>query len=151
MFDLDVLAGVDPQADEAALIERISWLERVKSAAAAGQARAAAALDESRRADEAAAGVPTAKQGRGVASKVALARRDAPVCGGRHLGLAKALVHEMPHTLAALGCGALSEWRATVVARGGGCLGVKIGGGWVAGCGGVLGKSGGRGGRGEPR
>ena len=36
-------------ADEAALVEEISRLERVKSAAAAGQARAAAALDEVRR------------------------------------------------------------------------------------------------------
>jgi hypothetical protein len=125
MFDPDVLAGVDPHAGEAALIERIAWLERVKSAAAAGQARAAAALDESRRAVEAAAGVPKAKQGRGVASEVALARRDSPVCGGRHLGLAKALVHEMPHTLAALGCGVLSEWRATLIARESACLDVE--------------------------
>lgn len=117
MFDIDEMAAVDPHANEAALIEQIAWLERVKSAAAAGQARAAAALDEKRRAGEAAAGVPKAKQGRGVASEVALARRDSPARGGRHLGLAKALVHEMPHTLAALGCGALSEWRATLIAR----------------------------------
>jgi hypothetical protein len=125
MFDLDELAAVDPHADEAALIEQISWLERVKSAASAGQARAAAALDEKRRADEAAAGVPKAKQGRGVASEVALARRDSPVCGSRHLGLAKALVYEMPHTLAALQCGALSEWRATLIARESACLDVE--------------------------
>ena len=46
------------RADEAALIGRIAELERVKSAAAAGQARAAARLDELRRADEAATGVP---------------------------------------------------------------------------------------------
>jgi len=96
MFDLGALAAVDPHADEAALIEQIAWLERVKSAAAAGQARAAAALDEKRRADEAAAGVPKAKQGRGVAGEVAFARRDSPARGGRHLGLGKALVHEMP-------------------------------------------------------
>ncbi|MDT5053642.1 MAG: hypothetical protein QOF66_2008, partial [Mycobacterium sp.] len=38
MFDLDELAAVDPHADEAAYIEQIAWLERVKSAAAAGQA-----------------------------------------------------------------------------------------------------------------
>jgi hypothetical protein len=125
MFDLNELAVVDPGADEAGLIERISWLERVKSAAAAGQARSAAALDETRRADEAAAGLPKAKQGRGVAGEVALARRDSPVCGGRHLGLAKALVHEMPHTLAALQCGALSEWRATLIARESACLDVE--------------------------
>ena len=125
MFDLEALAAVDPHADEAALVEQIAWLERVKSAAAAGQARAAAALDEKRRADEAAAGVPKAKQGRGVAGEVALARRDSPARGGRHLGLAKALVHEMPHTLAALECGALSEWRATLIARESACLAVE--------------------------
>jgi hypothetical protein len=92
----DTLAVVDPQADQSALIERIAELERIKSAAAAGQARAAAALDTARRAAEAAAGVPAERRGRGVASEVALARRDAPVRGGRHLGFAKALVHEMP-------------------------------------------------------
>jgi hypothetical protein len=125
MFDLEALAAVDPHADEAALIEQIAWLERVKSAAAAGQARAAAALDEKRRADEAAAGVPKAKQGRGVAGEVALARRDSPARGGRHLGLAKALVHEMPHTLAALESGALSEWRSTLIVRESACLAVE--------------------------
>ena len=97
----------------------------MKSAASAGQARASAALDEKRRAGEAAAGVPKAKQGRGVASEVALARRDSAARGGRHLGLAKALVYEMPHTLAALECGALSEWRATLIARESACLDVE--------------------------
>jgi len=125
MFDLEELAAVDPQADEAGLIDRIAWLERVKSAAAAGQARAAAALNRSRRASETAAGMPRAKQGRGVASEVALARRDSPARGGRHLGFANALVHEMPHTLAALECGALSEWRATLVVRESACLDVE--------------------------
>ncbi|MDT7763555.1 MAG: hypothetical protein QOC63_2975, partial [Mycobacterium sp.] len=95
--------------DQSALIDEIARLERVKSAAAADQARATVALDELRRADEAAAGVPRAKQGKGVASEVALARHDSPARGGRHLGFAKALVREMPHTLAALQCGALSE------------------------------------------
>ncbi|MGB8206832.1 MAG: hypothetical protein WCF69_04365, partial [Mycobacterium sp.] len=32
------LAGVDPAGEESALVERIAELERVKSAAAAGQA-----------------------------------------------------------------------------------------------------------------
>jgi uncharacterized protein DUF222 len=125
MFDLAEFAAVDPHADEAALIEQIDSLERLKSAAAAGQARAAAVLDEKRRADEAAVGVPKAKQGRGVASEVALARRDSPARGGRHLGFAKALVHEMPHTLAALESGGLSEWRATLVVRESACLDVE--------------------------
>lgn len=119
------LTAVDPAADESALVERIAELEALKSAAAAGQARAAAALDAARRAAEAATGVPAARRGRGVASEVALARRDSPARGGRHLGFAKALVHEMPHTLAALECGALSEWRATLIVRESACLDVE--------------------------
>jgi hypothetical protein len=118
------LLAVDPAAEESVLVERIADLERLKSAAAAGQAKAAAALDATRRAAEAAAGVPAAKRGRGVASEVALARRDSPARGGRHLGFAKALVHEMPHTLAALETGVLSEWRATLIVRESACLDV---------------------------
>jgi hypothetical protein len=129
MFDLDgvvsTVAVVDPRADESVLIERIADLERLKAAAAAGQARAAAALDASRRATEADAGVPARQRGRGVASEVALARRDSPARGGRHLGFAKALVHEMPHTLAALERGLLSEWRATLIVRESACLDVE--------------------------
>ena len=121
----DCLAVVDPGAGEAALVERIAQLERVKSAAAAGQARAAAALDAMRRAAEATAGMPGGRRGRGVAGEIALARRDSPARGGRHLGFAKALVHEMPHTLAALACGALSEWRATLIVRESACLDVE--------------------------
>jgi hypothetical protein len=111
--------------DEAALIDRIAALEREKSAAAAAQARATALLDEKRRAAEAAAGVPAARRGKGLASEVALARRDCPNKGGRHLGFARALVYEMPHTLAALECGALSEWRATLIVRESACLSVE--------------------------
>jgi hypothetical protein len=121
----DSLVAIDPMADELALIERIAELERIKSAAAAGQARAAAALDTARRVAEAAAGVPAAQRGRGVASEIALARRDAPVRGSRHLGFAKALVHEMPRTLAALERGTLSEWRATLIVRESACLDVE--------------------------
>ncbi|OBB68980.1 HNH endonuclease signature motif containing protein [Mycobacterium sp. 852014-50255_SCH5639931] len=121
----EYLAELDAAADESALIERIAELETVKSAAAAGQARAAAALDAARRASEAAAGVPAARRGRGVAGEVALARRDSPARGGRHLGFATALVHEMPHTLAALERGALSEWRATLIVRESACLDIE--------------------------
>jgi hypothetical protein len=95
--------------DDVAAIGRIAELERVKSAAAAEQARLTAAL-------------VAVRPGRGVASEVALARRDSPIRGGRHVGLAKALVGEMPHTLAALECGVLSEWRATLIVRESACL-----------------------------
>lgn len=121
----DIVTAVDPLTDEATLIEGIAELERVKSAAAAGQARLAAAFETARRAAEAAAGVPATRRGRGVAGEIALARRDSPARGGRHLGFAKALVHEMPHTLAALEGGALSEWRATLIVRESACLDVE--------------------------
>jgi hypothetical protein len=107
------------------LIGAIARLERVKAAAAAAQARVTAALAERRRSAEAAAGVPRAKQCRGLAGEVALARRDSPARGGRHLGFATALVFEMPHTLAALECGALSEWRATLIVKESACLTVE--------------------------
>ena len=107
MFE-DVLQ-IDPDADEPALIARIGALETMKAAAAAAQAKATAQLLAKRRAAEAARGMPAAKRGRGLAGEIALARRDSPARGGRHLGFATALVHEMPHTLAALESGMLSD------------------------------------------
>ena len=107
----------DWDGEESEFVKSIAALERLKAAAAARQARLAAALDATRRAAEAAAGMPVARRGRGVAAEVALARRDSPARGSRHLGFAKALVNEMPYTLAALEVGALSEWRATIVVR----------------------------------
>ncbi len=121
----DELLVAEPTTDESVLVARIAAFERMKSAAAAGQARETATLDAVRRSSEAAAGVPATKRGRGLASEVALARRDSPNRGGRHLGLARALVHEMPHTLAALAAGVLSEWRATLIVRESACLDVE--------------------------
>lgn len=114
--------NIECMFDESDLVAGIAQLERLKAAAAAAQARLSVALDLARRSAEADAGVPAARRGRGVAVEVALARRDSPARGGRHLGFAKALVNEMPHTLAALECGALSEWRATIVVRESACL-----------------------------
>ncbi|MDT5339889.1 MAG: hypothetical protein QOD90_5394 [Mycobacterium sp.] len=110
--------------EEAALVARIARLEREKSAAAAEQAVLTAEFDAVRRAREAADGVPAARRGKGLAAEIALARRDSPNRGGRHLGFARALVNEMPHTLAALEAGALSEWRATLIVRESACLDV---------------------------
>ena len=120
-----VRSSVERMFDEAQVVERIAALERAKSAAAAEQAVLTAELDTVRRSAEAARGVPTAKRGKGLASEVALARRDSPNRGGRHLGFARALVHEMPHTLAALKAGLLSEWRATLIVRESACLTVE--------------------------
>ncbi len=53
----------------------------------------------------------------GVAGQVALARRESPSRGSRHLSTALALVRQMPHTLAALESRVISEWRAELVVR----------------------------------
>lgn len=53
----------------------------------------------------------------GVVAQVALARRESPVQGASHVRLAVALTRHMPHTLAALEAGELSEWRAQIIVR----------------------------------
>lgn len=119
------LATDDLQAREAALRDRVAELERQKSAAAADQARSTAEWDAVRRQLEARAGIPAKRRGRGLSAEVGLARRDSAHKGDQHLGFAKALVHEMPCTLAALEAGVLSEWRATIIVRESACLTVE--------------------------
>ncbi|MCC3279379.1 hypothetical protein LJ754_09450 [Arthrobacter sp. zg-Y40] len=117
------LAGIAADSD-AGLVDRLRALEELKAAACAAQARVAAALDASVRADHARAGLPAEKQGLGVGAQVALARRESPARGGRILGFAKALTQEMPCTLQALSEGQISEWRATLLVRETACLSV---------------------------
>ena len=112
--------GVD--VSDVERIEQIAALEELKSATAAAQARLAVAFDRSQRQAQRDAGVPERKVGLGIAAQVALARRDSPFRGARHLGLAHALVEEMPHTLAALETGQISEWRATLLVRETACV-----------------------------
>ncbi|GAP54887.1 hypothetical protein AHiyo6_14520, partial [Arthrobacter sp. Hiyo6] len=66
--------------------------------------------------------MPATDLGKDVAAQIALARRESPARGSRLLGLAKALMTEMPHTLAALQSGELNEWRATLLVRETACL-----------------------------
>src|SRR6478609_779724 len=117
-----ILAGIPVPASAAALIDETRELEDLKSALAARQARHAVAFDLSQRREQALAGVPAEQLGAGVAAQIALARCESPARGGRLLGLAKALVAEMPHTLAALETGQLNEWRATLLVRETACL-----------------------------
>jgi hypothetical protein len=120
------LAGMGRAVDDdAEAIEQVRALEELKAAAAAAQARVSAGLYASVSAVHAARGVPVKDRGRGVGAQVALARRESPLRGSRHLGSALALTAEMPHTLAALACGRLSEWRATLLVRETACLSVE--------------------------
>ncbi|MCG2623283.1 HNH endonuclease [Arthrobacter sp. I2-34] len=116
---------MDQDVDGTELIDRIRALEDLKASAAAAQARATVAFDAAQRRIRAEAGVPAEKQGKGIAGQIALARRESPTRGDTCLGLAKALVSEMPHALRALESGELSEWRATLLVRETACLSVE--------------------------
>ena len=122
---LSLLGAVRLGADSAGLIEQIRGLENLKSAISAVHARAAVAFDLAQRREQEAAGVPASDRGQGVGAQVALARRESPNRGSRLLGLAKALVMEMPRTLAALETGQLNEWRATLLVKETACLSVE--------------------------
>jgi hypothetical protein len=105
------LSVLDTGVGDAERVDQLRLLEGLKAAAAAAQARVTVDFARSQVAAD------PAQEGRGVAAQVALARRDSPHRGARHVGLAQALVSEMPHTLAALSRGQISEWRATLMVR----------------------------------
>jgi len=119
---IGALEHLDTEVDDAERIEQIRRLEELKSAAAAAQARVTAAFAASQRERLRHQGVPRAKQARPIGAQIALARRDSPAKGSRHLGVAEALVAEMPGTYGALARGEISEWRATIVVRETACL-----------------------------
>lgn len=103
-------------------IEALRALERLACVVTAAQARVARDFDASRRTEQQVAGVPAARRGRGVAEQVALARRESPHRGRQHLGLAKIVESELPHTWSAWRTGRITEWKATIVARETACL-----------------------------
>ncbi|MHA7181156.1 HNH endonuclease [Arthrobacter sp. MDB2-24] len=119
---IEEVASLEVSSGRAGLIDHLRDLEDLKSAVAAAQARIAVAFDLAERRAQTEAGVPAADRGQGVAAQIALARRESPSRGNRLLGLARALVTEMPHTLAALDAGRLNEWRATLLVRETACL-----------------------------
>ena len=115
------LARIGEACDDPDRIDLIRALEELKCSAEAAQAVLTAAFDRSQRAAEARAGVPAERRGRAVAAQVALARRESPHRGRQHVGLAVVL-DELPHTKAAFRGGAITEWRAMLLARETACL-----------------------------
>ena len=116
------LRRVSADGDAGLGIEWLDALEVLKSVGCAVQAVIADGVATCIRADRRARGLPRVEWDRGIASQIALARRESPNRGGRHLGFAQALVHEMPHTLALLRSGRLNEWRAALLVRETACL-----------------------------
>ena len=132
VLDADTLAGwqqslaraFDNESglDDAGRIDAIRALEELVCTATAAQAKLAADFDASQRAEQTSRGVPAARRGRGVAAQVGLARRESHHRGQRHLGLAKIITTELPHTWAAWRAGRITEWTATLIARETACL-----------------------------
>ncbi len=101
-----------------ARVELIAELERVKSAAAAAQARLTAAMaDEQLDLVEHGDERGRSRALRSVAGQVGLARRTSQTRSHSFVGLAQLLCADLPGTLTALAEGEISEWQATLVAR----------------------------------
>lgn len=121
----DMVTHADPAPTSVALVDLIAALEQLKSAACALQAEASVALDRAERERQAHLGIPVRRRGLGVAAQVGLARRESPHRSSALLGAAKAWTSEMPHTLAALRAGVLSEHRAILLVQETACLEVE--------------------------
>ena len=104
---------------DAERVELVGELERVKGAVSAVQARAVDALRCSH--EQGAAG-RSGGAGRSVGSMVALARRESPSLGDRFVGVARAVVHEMPVTMAALTDGVVGERHVVAMVAATACL-----------------------------
>lgn len=111
------------------LLEVIDAAEAVKASVAAVQARATVQFVQQRDDDAASAAGRGELSAREVTcrrsaarAEVALARRCSPSQADRHVGLAKALVSDLPRVMGALSRGEVSEWRATIIARETACL-----------------------------
>ncbi|WP_458108281.1 HNH endonuclease [Arthrobacter sp. R3-55] len=122
---ITLLKAVRLGSSSVQLIDQLRDLESLKSAIAGVQAHAAVAFDLAQRQEQTLAGVPASEQGQGSGAQIALARRESPSRGSRLLGLAKALVREMPRTMAALESGQLNEWRATLLVKETACLSLE--------------------------
>lgn len=111
------LSAMPPALSESEAIDRIAALEELSSACAAAQARETLTFDMRRRNREAEEGMPSAKQGAGLGSEIALARKVSRARGSRLLGFARTLLLDLPHTYNALTTGSISEEKARTVAR----------------------------------
>ncbi len=129
----DVLGALGAAAvdglSEADLLHLITTLEAMKGAAGALQARATAHFVEDRDSltqdaverEEISRRQASCRRS-ATRAEVALARRCSPWQADRHVGAARALVHDLPMTMSALAAGDISESRALIVARETACL-----------------------------
>jgi Domain of unknown function (DUF222) len=114
----DALIDKRPGCD-AARIDRIARLEKLRAVTAALQGAESVRFAQSQLAEQLTADAHPSKIGRGIAEQIGLARRISPVtAAARRLNTARALWSELPDTYSQLAAGELSERVAeTVVAE----------------------------------
>ncbi len=108
-------AGTGP-ADDAARVDRIAALERLKAAAAAAQATEILRFARSQVSRQRKDGVNYRRLGEGIAEQIGLATKLTPWHGNRKLHLARDLTGELPATFDLLTRGGISEYVAQLVA-----------------------------------
>ncbi len=101
--------------DDAARIDVLAGLERLKAAAAAAQYEVMVRFAESQRAARRGMGFAERHATRGVPEQIGLATRTSPSAAARQLGRARALACHLPGTFALLRTGEISEFAATFV------------------------------------
>ena len=109
---LDELAAAVPDgspASDAARIDRIALLERMRAATAALQVAESVRFAQSQVEEQMAANLHADAIGRGIAEQIGLACRISPVMAARRLNTARALWCELPDTYSKLIVGELSE------------------------------------------
>ena len=118
---VEVLAGLGGLAagsvgvDDAARIDRIAMLERVKAAVAAAQAAEIVGFARAQVAGQQDAGVNYRRLGQGIGEQVALACGTSPWHGARKLTVARDLIQELPQVFGLLADGRISEYVAQLV------------------------------------
>src|ERR687892_1519486 len=110
------LAGV-PSAtdDDAARVDVIAELEKLKAAAAAAQLQVIAEFAASQEAANKAMGIEARQASRGVPEQIGLARKVSPASAARQVSQARALMQQLPNTFGLLRSGEVSEHVATIV------------------------------------
>jgi hypothetical protein len=118
LAELADAAADDRPAPDAARIDRIARLEKLRAVTAALQAAESVRFAQSQVAEQLAADVHPSKIGRGIAEQIGLACRISPVIAARRLNTARAMWFELRNTYNQLRTGMLSERVAeTVVAE----------------------------------
>jgi len=108
--------------DDAARIDRIRAVDRAVAALAASQVADSAEFFASQMDEQERLGVPLRRRGRGIADQIGLATKRSPTVASRRLADARALMTEMPETLAAMAAGRVSELGASIAVRETACL-----------------------------